>query len=172
MDSSNRGLVSFMSRHKPKHGKTLLVGSKVYPSTDDRRELYKDCIGIDMLSGEGVDLVHNMEEPIGCTFSHVDCCSVLEHTKRPWLVAENITRALEDGGTLLISVPFVWRVHGYPDDYWRMTKSSIPVLFPEIDWHEIRYFGPNGRRKKANSMSHGGSVWLERTEIFAFGAKR
>lgn len=161
-----------MSRHTPKRGKTLLVGSRVYAGTDDRRKLYRDCVGVDMLDGVGVDIVHDMETPLDMVFSHIDCCSVLEHVKRPWLMAKNLMESLESDGTILLSVPFVWRVHGYPDDYWRMTASAIPILFDEIQWDEIAYFGYDGKRDRANSVNIDGAAWFERTEVFAFGVKR
>lgn len=172
MDCSHLGLLRFMKTHPPKPGKTLLVGSRVYPGTGDRRKLYADCVGVDMQDGEGVDLVHDMQDPLEGVFSHIDCCSVLEHVKRPWLAAANMESALESGGTILVSVPFVWRVHGYPDDYWRLTASAIPVLFEGIDWKEVAYFGVHGECQRSNSMNVENTVWLERTEVFAFGVKR
>lgn len=35
-------------------------------------------------------------------------------------------------GVVFISVPFCWKIHGYPSDYWRFTPEAIKVLFPEI----------------------------------------
>lgn len=148
-----------------------MIGSRIYPGTDDRRSMYEDCLGLDMQDGDGVDLVHDMEKPLGLVFSHIDCCSVLEHTKRPWLVAKNMQDALEIGGTILVSVPFIWREHGYPSDYWRMTANALPVLFEKIRWRQIAYYGHDGKRKKPESISHCGAIWLERTEVFAFGEK-
>ena len=47
-------------------------------------------------------------------------------------MAANITNLLTDSGKLIVSVPFAWQVHGYPDDYWRFTPSGIRTLFPGL----------------------------------------
>ena len=85
-----------------------------------------------MQEGEGVDLVLDLEEslPEGLgTFAHVECMSVLEHSKRPWLLAANPEQLMEPGATIFVSVPFIWRFHGYPSDYFRLTPEALPVLF-------------------------------------------
>ncbi len=126
-DATAIGLQKFMDKwiNPPNHA--LVVGSKCYKDKIDRRQLYPHAFGVDLFEGEGVDLVHDLETPLPATvgpFDHVDCCSVLEHVRRPWLLAENVENALDEGGTILISVPFAWRVHGYPGDGWRMASST------------------------------------------------
>lgn len=129
-----------------------------------------------MLPGDGVDFVYDLEEPLPAAwqgwFSHVDCCSVLEHTQRPWVVAKTIEDCLVRGGTLLLSVPFVWRVHGYPSDYWRITTSALPVLFPRMRWLFSRYL-VDGRFRKLSpgGRFENGDLWMARSEVVAFGVK-
>lgn len=173
MDLSDPNLVAFMANHKPRQGRTLLVGSMAYEG-DDRRSQFEMCIGLDMLAGPCVDLVHDLEDPLPheFKFNHVDCCSVLEHVQRPWLMAENIERCLNRGGTVLIAAPFVWRVHGYPSDYWRITPNAIPILFPNIEWDEIALMAHGVKQDRTRAKTKGDICWLERTEVFAFGRKR
>lgn len=126
---------------KPKPGQALVVGSKIYPGRTDQRKKFEQCIGLDMLEGDGVDLVWDLENPLPkqyYNFSHVECCSVLEHARRPWLVAKNIENSLRNGGTLFVSVPFVWRIHAYPNDYFRFTPEGLKSLFEKITFSEIR----------------------------------
>lgn len=126
----------------PKPGRTLIVGSLVVHGRKDVRGSFPDAIGIDMRDGPGVDFVHDLEEPLPESigpFAHVVCASVLEHVRRPWLMAENIELCLIPGGTLYVSAPTVWRWHGYPDDYWRFTHSGIKALFPNIKWAKLMY---------------------------------
>lgn len=175
MDSSDKSLLRFMKGVTPKRGRVLLVGSKVYPNCDDRRKMYKDCVGLDMFDGHGVDIVHDLEKRLPKEhglFKHVDCCSVLEHVKRPWLMAHNIEKALEHGGTLLVSVPFVWRIHNYPGDFWRISGEALDVLFPAITWLDKAYMTNGVRYDRPRSREEDGSVWFERSELFAFGVKR
>ena len=51
------------------------------------------------------------------------CFNVLEHIYDTRFVLDEIFRVLKPGATLHISVPFIFRVHGHPDDYSRHTTS-------------------------------------------------
>ena len=159
---------------KPVKGRTLIVGSKLYPSKmDDRRKRYEEAVGVDMAEGDGVDLVLNLEEPLPDDvgkFWHIDCLSVLEHSRRPWLLAANLERLMEDGGSIYVAVPFIWRVHGYPDDYWRFTASGIRELFPNVKWKYGAYVHANvSREGEILTMNVEGHPYFARTEFCAFG---
>lgn len=96
-----------------------------------------------MAVGPGVDVVGDLSKEL-CGlpeghFSLVICCSVLEHVERPWMMAENITRLTKPDGCLYMSVPWVWRYHAYPDDYFRFSWRGIETLFPNFFWTE-RYY--------------------------------
>lgn len=164
-----------LARHKPKTGRALVVGSRVYGEGIDRRGLYRKAVGLDMQVGLGVDLVHDLEEPLSTaagTFDHVDCCSVLEHVRRPWLMAQNIERLLAPRGTLLVCAPFVWRYHAYPGDYWRFTPEAFEVLFPAIEWREVLLFANGEIVERAPAFNEdNGARWLGRTEVAGFGVK-
>ena len=161
-------LKGLRDEYKPR-GRTLLVGSKLYNGSFDRRNWYKNVLGLDLLPGEGVDVVHDLHEfpkDIG-RFGHVDCCSVLEHCERPWMVAKNIGKLLNPKGTILLSVPFAWRVHGYPSDYWRMTTEAVKVIFPQIAWKRLEYtsMGKHVDRPRGERFA------VNRTEVVGFGIK-
>ena len=159
---------------RPAVGRTLVVGAYVAPGKVDRRAHYADAIGVDMRAGPGVDVVVDLEEPAALplgTFAHIECLSVLEHSRRPWLLAENLQRLLAPGGTLFVSVPFVWRFHGYPNDYFRFTAEGVRALFPSISWAAVMYASdklrPDHFLKAGDAEGH---PMLPRCEIFAFGA--
>lgn len=165
------GIDEFL-RQFPVNGRALVVGSKQYKGKADRRALYADAVGVDLSAGDGVDLVHDLELPLPAevgTFDHIDCCSVLEHVRRPWVLCENVLAVMNPGATLLIAVPFIWRQHGYPSDYWRITIDALPILFPGIEW--IRRCNSSGGelRKKPPAMTIGGNVYMMKTEVWAFG---
>lgn len=124
-------------------GPFLEVGSKDYGSTQNLRVLFTDkdeYIGIDMEDGPGVDVVLDLTEDFGqidlrlCgqRFGTIFCLSVLEHCEQPFKMAENLTLLLEPKGQICISAPFSWKIHGYPNDYWRFTPEGIKKLFPRI----------------------------------------
>jgi hypothetical protein len=54
-------------------------------------------------------------------------------------MAENITKLIRSGGKLFMSVPWVWRYHAYPDDYFRFSFRGIISLFPGFTWKHIHY---------------------------------
>jgi SAM-dependent methyltransferase len=155
-------------------GRALVVGSKQHKGKADRRKLYGTALGLDMEPGEGVDIIHNLEKPLPDTFGlfdHIDCVSVLEHVKRPWLLCANIERAMAHKATLLISVPFIWRVHDYPGDYWRMTVEALPVLFPGITWASRNYMADFQIVKRPIGATIDGSTYMQKTEVVAFGIR-
>ena len=161
---------------RPKRGRTLIVGSKLYEGREDRRALYEDAYGVDMLPGDGVDLVLNLEGalPDGLgKFAHVECMSVLEHSKQPWKLAKNIVKLMERGGTIHLSAPFVWRTHNFPDDYFRYTKSGIRALFSGIAWEQMAYAH---ERLALNDLvpvleKGVGHPYLARSEVICWGRK-
>lgn len=165
------GLTQFLRRFRVR-GRALVVGSKQYRDKVDRRGLYKKATGMDMLAGDGVDIVHDLETPYAGQFDHIDCVSVLEHVKRPWLMAENIEQLMAPGATILVSVPFIWRVHAYPSDYWRMTIEALPILFPNVEWLERGYMAGDVLVKKPGVTNLDGHLYMQKTEAIAFGAIR
>lgn len=174
MDQTADLLERFLWKQHIDPERVLVVGSKRYDDKPDRRFIYRNALGVDMLHGEGVDLVHDLENPLPESvgmFDHIDCVSVLEHVRRPWKMAENLELCLKDGGTILVCVPFVWRVHAYPSDYWRMTFEALDVLFPSIKWQARKYLTEGRLRKLTPTREGERGPWLARSELVAFGVK-
>lgn len=126
-------------------GAVLEIGSKDYGNTTSFRDLYGNVgyVGADLEPGKGVDVVVDLTTGLGSlspgTFALVICCSVLEHTPKPWNMAANIALLLRHGGLLYISVPWVWRYHAYPDDYFRFSPRAVQSLFPDFGWTYATY---------------------------------
>lgn len=159
---------------RPRAGRTLIVGSRIYKEREDRRLRYQDVLGVDMLSGPGVDVVANLEDahPELGQFDHIECCSVLEHSARPWLLAAELQARLKPGGTLFVSAPFAWRVHGYPHDYWRFTAAGLRELFQAVEFSAVKYAGPSlWDPSEKPPMIRRPFPYLPRTEVAAFGVK-
>jgi len=121
----------------------LEVGSKNYGTTQDLRALFASrgkYVGIDREAGEGVDVILDLTHSFddvdaalqGERFGTIFCLSVLEHCEQPFRMAANLTSLLKPGGRIYISVPFAWKFHGYPSDYWRFTHEGVKKLFPEL----------------------------------------
>jgi hypothetical protein len=163
----------------PAPGRALIVGSKLYEGRKDRRALHENAWGVDLIEGQGVDQVVNLEDglPVGFgPFAHIECCSVLEHSRRPWQLAAALEDVLPRGGTLVVSVPWVWRFHGYPSDYWRFTPEGVKALFPRIEWKAMR-LAVNGQLLERldvlpKVIGEDGAVGLARAEVLGFGERQ
>jgi hypothetical protein len=49
---------------------------------------------------------------------------------------------VDDRGLLALSVPFNYRLHGFPSDYWRFTASGIHTLLAEFPAKIVFAIGP------------------------------
>jgi 2-polyprenyl-3-methyl-5-hydroxy-6-metoxy-1,4-benzoquinol methylase len=142
----DRNQLLYLQRFAPvTEGAVLEIGSKDYGSTVPFRKhiAHSEYVGLDMEAGPGVDVVGDLAEGLcglpEAHFSLVICCSVLEHVSRPWKMAEHIVRLTRAGGLVYLSVPWVWRYHPYPDDYFRFSWRGVEALFPDCDWAH-RYY--------------------------------
>lgn len=74
-------------------------------------------------------LFDGLEFPLqdGCAH-HVLCTQVLEHVFEPDRFLGEIARILAPGGTMLITVPFVWDEHEQPYDYARYSSFGLRHL--------------------------------------------
>ena len=60
---------------------------------------------------------------------------LLEHISKPDLFFDRVNSLLNENGRLLISFPFLFKVHADPDDYFRYTSQGIKSL--SDDYFEI-----------------------------------
>ncbi len=136
----------YIKKHKDQfHGPFLEVGSKDYGGIQAIRTMFKDqseYVGADMLEGSGVDVVMDFTRGFntidsklnGKRFGTIFCISVMEHCDQPFKMAENLTKLLKPGGRIYVSVPFSWKFHGFPSDYWRFTPQGVKKLFPDLEF--------------------------------------
>jgi SAM-dependent methyltransferase len=62
-------------------------------------------------------------------FDGVYMIAVLEHMYNPFAVAKEVTRVLKTGGFVLAASPFIFPIHGAPNDYFRFTDEGLRQLF-------------------------------------------
>ena len=55
---------------------------------------------------------------------------VLEHVPEPGVVLEQVARVLEPRGVLVVTVPFMFPVHGDPEDHGRYTEFAWRRMLP------------------------------------------
>lgn len=106
-----------------------------------------EFVGCDLAGGENVDVMVDLtarREDVsrafgGKKFDTVFCVSVLEHVPNVFAAAHNIQELMLPGAALFLSVPFVFRYHGYPGDLWRFTPEAVQYLFPEVDFRGLKH---------------------------------
>ena len=62
-------------------------------------------------------------------FDYIIIAEVLEHLHSPQKAVDNIYKILEEKGTVIVTVPFIFPIHETPYDYYRYTKYGLSFLF-------------------------------------------
>jgi SAM-dependent methyltransferase len=81
------------------------------------------------------------------TFDVVICEQVLEHVIDPWAAARNLRGLTVPGGHVIVSTPFLIKVHELAlfgmNDYWRFTPRGLRVLLESagLEVDEVRTWG-------------------------------
>ncbi|MFA6422441.1 MAG: methyltransferase domain-containing protein [Candidatus Buchananbacteria bacterium] len=71
-------------------------------------------------------------------FDNIICLNVLEHTYNFKNIISESFRVLKDGGFFVGSTPFIFQIHGSPDDYFRYTKSCITRFLRDAGFRDIK----------------------------------
>jgi SAM-dependent methyltransferase len=119
-------------------GRVLDVGAQYcpyYPLFEHKCESYTS---MDIVDTPIVDIVCNAEEmPVeDCSYDLVLCTQVLEHCANPQRIVDECHRVLKPQGTLIVTVPSVYPMHGYPADNWRFMPDGLRYLlrtFSEVE---------------------------------------
>jgi len=77
--------------------------------------------------------VTEMSPVQSASYDTVLCSEVLEHVSDPQAAVAEIARVLRPGGTLILSVPFLSRLHEEPHDYFRYTRNGLRSLLLSAD---------------------------------------
>lgn len=87
----------------------------------------------------GCDVVFDMQEnfPLSDeTYDAVICFNVFEHVFGFNKGFSEANRVLKKGGQFIFAIPFMYQIHGSPDDYFRYTKSAIKELLENNNFSE------------------------------------
>jgi len=123
------------SLNLPKFNSVLVVGagqdpySKLFPYA-------KNYLRVDIMPVQGItDVVCDaLAMPFGSEyFDCVFATELFEHLSNPFVFVAEIQRVLKPGGTVILTVPFLYHQHGDPYDYWRPTREALRQLFENFD---------------------------------------
>ena len=148
IETINLVVAQFVSAFDPA-GPVLDVGSyytQEYAELCDRRSLFpsRPYVGCDIRPGPGVDRIERVEHLSfpDESFGAVLLLETLEHVAQPERALSEVRRVLAPNGLLLISVPFNYRLHGFPTDYWRFTASGLHTRLEQFDQRCVFAIGP------------------------------
>ena len=99
---------------------------KVFYSNIDNKN--KTFIKINLIK----KLVHKKK------YKNIIIFNVLEHLSEVNIALKNLHLLLESKGKILGSTPFLYRVHGAPNDYNRFTKSYLQKILKEKKFTNIK----------------------------------
>lgn len=103
----------------------------------------REYVGCDMRPGPGVDRVEDVTA-IGLpaeSAGTVLCIETFEHVFEVRRAFDEVFRILRPGGIFVITSPLNFRIHGYPDDYWRITPSCLRRM---LEPYALRVTGSQG----------------------------
>lgn len=88
--------------------------------------------------GKGHTHICSLEEiPVpDNTYEAVLCTQVLEHVPRPGAVLKELLRVLEPRGTLFVSVPQGYGIHGEPYNYFYFTRFGLELILGDAGFLE------------------------------------
>ncbi|MEM4326170.1 MAG: class I SAM-dependent methyltransferase [Candidatus Pacearchaeota archaeon] len=72
------------------------------------------------------------------SFDTVLLCEIIEHLETPEKVLTEAYRLLKRGGTLIVSVPFLFPIHADPFDYQRWTNTRIRSVIKSAGFSDIK----------------------------------
>lgn len=107
----------------------------------------KPWLSFDSLNFPDFDLCAPLNPPR--QYDVVICEQVLEHVVDPWAAVVNLRKLTKPGGHVVVSTPFLIRIHEIPiyamNDYWRFTPRGLQTLLEGAEL-EVDQIGSWGNR--------------------------
>lgn len=113
------------------HGNVLDIGGSTKSGYHSLLQGAEKITTVNIDPQYGCDLVFDIQKPFPLesnSFDTVVSMNVLEHIFDFQPVFSEVYRVLKPGGQFVSSTPFMFHVHGSPDDYFRYTESALRAL--------------------------------------------
>lgn len=178
-DSVRGRIRDWIIKHAHLLGDNILeVGSRIHDPSAwwiNNRDVFPVDVkwtGLDMQPGMKVDVVADIENLryLDGGYSGILCSEVLEHVSRPWLAMVELYSMLKPGGWIVITVPFGFHRHAYPNDYYRYTDAGLKVLLDDAGF--VDYSFEYGGGTVLNIKNHDERVFKKTLEMQLFAIAR
>jgi SAM-dependent methyltransferase len=137
---------NFIKQHDREHCCILDMGAGVRAQT--RKGTFKKAsyVSVDIDQNYNISAVADIHFlPFkDSSFDAVICTQVLEHVRDPIRSCEELYRVMKLGGLVFITLPFVWREHAKPVDFWRFTSFGCYNLLKEAGFSHIEIVSNGG----------------------------
>lgn len=93
------------------------------------------------------DVIADLNEPLPIESGAADTVislSVMEHLREPRIFLGEAHRILKAGGRMVLQVPFMWRVHEAPYDYFRYTRFGLRYLIEKAGFADVEVYSQTG----------------------------
>lgn len=100
-------------------------------------------IGVDWtntLHSSKADVISDLNKKINLEDNFADTIvslSVMEHLCEPQIFLNESYRILKQDGTIILSIPWMWRIHEAPYDYFRYTPFGLKYIFEKAGYKNI-----------------------------------
>lgn len=74
-------------------------------------------------------------------YDYVVAIEVFEHLHNPKQACNEIYRVLRKGGVFIMTIPFLFRIHGDPSDYTRFTEYGLATMLSRFANTELTSYG-------------------------------
>lgn len=125
---------SFYQEHLGKYaaGKLIDLGCGTVPFYGLYKDLVSEITCVDWPNSthknQYLDFEYDLNQPfpfLDAQFDTIIISEVLEHIANPELIWSEMTRILKPYGKIILSVPFFYKIHEAPHDYYRYTEFAL-----------------------------------------------
>lgn len=113
-------------------GDVLDLGCGAKPYRSLFKQPVRSYVGADVLDAPTVDVQVTPGEPLpfaDASFDVLLSTQMLEHVENLDQMLSEMLRVLRPGGSLVVTAPFLYLLHGAPHDYRRFTEHGLRALF-------------------------------------------
>jgi SAM-dependent methyltransferase len=108
------------------------------------------------------DIFADLNQPLPVESAVADtvvCLSVLEHLSEPQTLLNEAYRIMKPGATMILQVPWQWKLHEEPYDFFRYTPYGLQHLFAKAGFVNIEVEATSGFF----------SMWILKVNYFTLG---
>lgn len=140
-DQADKYLLEYSKYYK---GTLLDLGCADKPYEKFFKQYVARYIGVDWsntIHNSKADIIADLNKKIEIKDNYADTIislNVLEHLYEPQIFLNESYRLLKDGGYMIVHVPFQWRIHEIPHDYFRYTPYGLKYLFEKAGFADVK----------------------------------